>query len=134
VAQKRWRVDAQSRLDAVLTLASVNLPGGVLRRKSAEDELAMRQFLTEGGLQKRGKNIERRKEEKKKGRWWENDWFSLFPPDVISAEVQQIYADGALGLHTRNLKFGKPAAVFLSFSLSFHSSFFSFVLSFPLFF
>ncbi len=32
VAQKRWRVDTQSRLDAVLTLASVNLPGGVLVR------------------------------------------------------------------------------------------------------
>jgi exosome complex RNA-binding protein Rrp4 len=32
VAQKRWRVDTQSRLDSVLTLASVNLPGGVLVR------------------------------------------------------------------------------------------------------
>lgn len=78
VAQKRWKVDTQSRLDSILTLSSVNLPGGVLRRKSAEDELAMRQFLAEG--------------------------------DVISAEVQQIYHDGALGLHTRSLKYGKLAA------------------------
>jgi exosome complex component RRP4 len=27
--------------------------------------------------------------------------------DVISAEVQQIFHDGALGLHTRSLKYGK---------------------------
>ena len=47
------------------------------RRKSAEDELAMREFLVEG--------------------------------DVISAEVQQIFHDGALGLHTRSLKYGKLA-------------------------
>jgi hypothetical protein len=32
VAQKRWRVDTQSRLDSILTLASVNLPGGALVR------------------------------------------------------------------------------------------------------
>jgi exosome complex component RRP4 len=49
----------------------------VQRRKSAEDELAMREFLVEG--------------------------------DVISAEVQQIFHDGALGLHTRSLKYGKLA-------------------------
>ncbi|XP_056396616.1 exosome complex component RRP4 [Hyla sarda] len=75
VQQKRWKVDTNSRLDSVLLLSSVNLPGGELRRRSAEDELAMRSYLQEG--------------------------------DLISAEVQAVYSDGALSLHTRSLKYGK---------------------------
>lgn len=47
------------------------------RRKSAEDELAMRDYLQEG--------------------------------DLISAEVQSIFSDGAVSLHTRSLKYGKLA-------------------------
>ncbi|KAF6124181.1 exosome component 2 [Phyllostomus discolor] len=53
----------------------MNLPGGELRRRSAEDELAMRGFLQEG--------------------------------DLISAEVQAVFSDGAVSLHTRSLKYGK---------------------------
>ncbi|XP_077334279.1 exosome complex component RRP4 isoform X1 [Lithobates pipiens] len=75
VQQKRWKVDTNTRLDSVLLLSSVNLPGGELRRRSAEDELAMRSYLKEG--------------------------------DLISAEVQAVYSDGALSLHTRSLKYGK---------------------------
>ncbi|XP_043914487.1 exosome complex component RRP4 isoform X2 [Protopterus annectens] len=75
VQQKRWKVETNSRLDSVLLLSSVNLPGGELRRRSAEDELAMRDYLQEG--------------------------------DLISAEVQAVYSDGALSLHTRSLKYGK---------------------------
>uniref|UniRef100_UPI00358EEE5E exosome complex component RRP4 n=1 Tax=Myxine glutinosa TaxID=7769 RepID=UPI00358EEE5E len=75
VQQKRWKVDTKSRLDSVLLLSSVNLPGGELRRRSAEDELAMRDYLKEG--------------------------------DLISAEVQSIFSDGALSLHTRSLRYGK---------------------------
>ena len=45
------------------------------RRRSAEDELAMRQYLKEG--------------------------------DLVSAEVQNIFNDGALSLHTRSMKYGK---------------------------
>ena len=30
VGQRRWKVDTQSRLDSILKLSSVNLPGGVL--------------------------------------------------------------------------------------------------------
>nr|CAG4645654.1 EOG090X09DD [Lynceus sp. MCZ IZ 141354] len=75
VQQKRWKVDTKSRLDSVLLLSSVNLPAGEVRRKSAEDELAMRQYLQEG--------------------------------DLISAEVQNVFSDGALSLHTRSLKYGK---------------------------
>ncbi|KAL7415679.1 hypothetical protein BDY24DRAFT_406274 [Mrakia frigida] len=50
VAAKRWKVDAGSRQDAVLMLSSVNLPGGVQRRKLESDELQMRQFFEEGDL------------------------------------------------------------------------------------
>ncbi|TRY74768.1 hypothetical protein TCAL_09194 [Tigriopus californicus] len=75
VQQKRWKVNTNSRLDSVLLLSSVNLPGGELRRRSAEDELSMRKYLQEG--------------------------------DLISAEVQNVYHDGSLSLHTRSLKYGK---------------------------
>ncbi|XP_067215393.1 uncharacterized protein Naam [Linepithema humile] len=75
VQQKRWKVDINSKLDAVLLLSSVNLPGGELRRRSAEDEQTMRRYLQEG--------------------------------DLICAEVQSIFADGSLSLHTRVLKYGK---------------------------
>ncbi|XP_076343387.1 exosome complex component Rrp4 [Tachypleus tridentatus] len=75
VQQRRWKVETNSRLDSVLLLSSVNLPGGELRRKTAEDELTMRKYLAEG--------------------------------DPISAEVQSVFSDGSLSLHTRSLKYGK---------------------------
>jgi exosome complex component RRP4 len=75
VQQKRWKVETNARLDSVLQLSGVNLPGGELRRKTSEDEIMMRKYLKEG--------------------------------DLISAEVQNVFEDGALGLHTRSLKYGK---------------------------
>jgi len=81
VQQKRWKLDTNSRLDSVLLLSSVNLPGGELRRRSAEDELTMRQYLKEG--------------------------------DLVSAEVQNIFGDGALSLHTRSMKYGKLSQGYL---------------------
>ncbi|DBA68417.1 TPA: hypothetical protein ACH3X2_013719 [Trebouxia sp. C0005] len=77
VANKRWRIDLRSRQAAALMLSAVNLPGGVQRRRTAEDELNMRTVYAEG--------------------------------DLISAEVQSFYADGAIALHTRSLKYGKLA-------------------------
>lgn len=50
VQQKRWKIDVNGRLDAMLQISSVNLPGGELRRRSAEDELSMRNYLQEGDL------------------------------------------------------------------------------------
>ncbi|KAI3405565.2 rrp4 [Candida oxycetoniae] len=50
VANKRWKVDIGTKQDAILMLGSVNLPGGILRRKSESDELQMRNFLKEGDL------------------------------------------------------------------------------------
>lgn len=50
VGNKRWKVDIGASQDAVLQLGAVNLPGGILRRKSEDDELQMREFLKEGDL------------------------------------------------------------------------------------
>ncbi|KAF9942257.1 exosome non-catalytic core subunit rrp4 [Modicella reniformis] len=75
VAQKRWKVDVNARLDAILMLSSVNLPGGVQRRKQESDELQMRNFFVEG--------------------------------DLVVAELQTFFSDGAYSLHTRSLKYGK---------------------------
>lgn len=75
VGSKRWKVETNSRLDSILLLASINLPGGELRRKTIEDELMMRSFFKEG--------------------------------DLIVAEVQSVFQDGALSLHTRSLRYGR---------------------------
>jgi exosome complex component RRP4 len=48
VAMKRWKIDVSAKQDAMLLLSSVNLPGGVQRRKNEADELQMRQFFSEG--------------------------------------------------------------------------------------
>jgi exosome complex component RRP4 len=38
VQQKRWKVDTNSRLDSVLLLSSVNLPGGELVTKTRKSD------------------------------------------------------------------------------------------------
>lgn len=50
VQAARWKVDVNSHQDAILRLSSVNLPGGVQRRKLESDELEMRKFFEEGDL------------------------------------------------------------------------------------
>ncbi|EIW70870.1 hypothetical protein TREMEDRAFT_28582 [Tremella mesenterica DSM 1558] len=75
VGSLRWKVDAHARQDAILMLSSVNLPGGVQRRKIESDALKMREFLAEG--------------------------------DLLVAEVQAFFQDGAMSLHTRSLRYGK---------------------------
>ena len=50
VSIKRWKVDLNSRQEAGLLLSAVNLPGGVQRRRNAEDELNMRTLFSEGDL------------------------------------------------------------------------------------
>lgn len=50
VIQARWKVDINARQDARLDLTSVNLPGGVQRRRVEQDALKMREFLAEGDL------------------------------------------------------------------------------------
>eukprot|EP00200_Dunaliella_tertiolecta_P011663 CAMPEP_0202388924 /NCGR_PEP_ID=MMETSP1127-20130417/80199_1 /ASSEMBLY_ACC=CAM_ASM_000462 /TAXON_ID=3047 /ORGANISM="Dunaliella tertiolecta, Strain CCMP1320" /LENGTH=310 /DNA_ID=CAMNT_0048990517 /DNA_START=228 /DNA_END=1160 /DNA_ORIENTATION=- len=50
LAGKRWKVDLASRHEASLLLSAVNLPGGIQRRRNAEDELRMREVFREGDL------------------------------------------------------------------------------------
>lgn len=50
VQSRRWKVDIAAPLLAQLPLSSINLPGGVLRRRTTADELQMRQYFQEGEL------------------------------------------------------------------------------------
>lgn len=47
---RRWRVDVAAPLLAQLPLSAINLPGGILRKRTAVDELNIRTFFTEGDL------------------------------------------------------------------------------------
>jgi len=50
VQNNRWKVDVKSRLDAILSITNIHLPGGEQRRKGLEDERSMRSLLKEGDL------------------------------------------------------------------------------------
>ena len=85
VQTRRWKVDLSAPLLAHLPLSAINLPGGILRKRTSTDELAIRSFFREG--------------------------------ELVVAEVQSIFQDGAASLHTRSLKYGKLRnGVFLSVS------------------
>lgn len=85
VQTKRWKVELSAPLLAHLPLSAINLPGGILRKRTSTDELQIRTFFSEG--------------------------------DLLVAEVQSIYQDGAASLHTRSLKYGKLRnGVFLAVS------------------
>ncbi|KAF2824593.1 hypothetical protein CC86DRAFT_371172 [Ophiobolus disseminans] len=50
VQAKKWSVDIAAPMLANLPLSSINLPGGILRRRTAVDELNIRTFFSEGDL------------------------------------------------------------------------------------
>ncbi|EYC07018.1 hypothetical protein Y032_0072g650 [Ancylostoma ceylanicum] len=50
VQKARWKVDVNYRMSAILHLNNVNLPGGELRRKGLEDEVAMTEHLVVGDM------------------------------------------------------------------------------------
>ncbi|GAB4841183.1 exosome non-catalytic core subunit rrp4 [Ancistrocladus abbreviatus] len=50
VAQKRWRIDINSNQDAVLMLSSMNMPDKIQRRRTAVDELNMRNIFEENDV------------------------------------------------------------------------------------
>ncbi|KAK6530303.1 exosome non-catalytic core subunit rrp4 [Orbilia ellipsospora] len=50
VQTKRWRVDIAAPHSAALLLSSINLPGGILRKRTSTDELQIRTFFSEGDL------------------------------------------------------------------------------------
>mmetsp|Transcript_320 Transcript_320/g.495 ORF Transcript_320/g.495 Transcript_320/m.495 type:complete len:224 (+) Transcript_320:92-763(+) len=47
---KRWKVEIAGQRDAVLQLSAVNLPGGVQRMRTYEDQLSMRTLFSENDL------------------------------------------------------------------------------------
>lgn len=47
---RRWKVDIAAPLLGNLPLSSINLPGGILRKRTSVDELNIRTFFTEGDL------------------------------------------------------------------------------------
>jgi exosome complex component RRP4 len=50
VQAKRWRVDVGASQLAALPLSAINLPGGILRKRTETDELQIRSFFAEGDL------------------------------------------------------------------------------------
>ena len=50
VQSRRWKVDVAASVHASLLLSSINLPGGILRKRTAVDELNIRSFFGEGEL------------------------------------------------------------------------------------
>lgn len=50
VQSRRWKVDVAAPLLANLLLSSINLPGGILRKRTAVDELNNRAYFSEGEL------------------------------------------------------------------------------------
>ncbi|OQE29446.1 hypothetical protein PENSTE_c002G08881 [Penicillium steckii] len=50
VQGRRWKVDVAAPLLAQLPLSAINLPGGILRRRTSADELQIRTFFSEGDL------------------------------------------------------------------------------------
>lgn len=50
IGGKRWKIDLQAKQEANLMLSAVSLPGGTQRRRTAEDELHMRQIFKEGDI------------------------------------------------------------------------------------
>ncbi|KAG8215066.1 hypothetical protein J3R82DRAFT_8487, partial [Butyriboletus roseoflavus] len=79
VQPRRWKADANGRQEAILMLSSVNLPGGFCPG-------FQRRKLESDELQMR----------------------TFFEEgDLLVAEVQAFFSDGAMSLHTRSLKYGK---------------------------
>ncbi|KAK4627157.1 Exosome complex component rrp4 [Fulvia fulva] len=50
VQSRRWKLDVAAPLLANLLLSSINLPGGILRKRTSVDELNIRSFFGEGEL------------------------------------------------------------------------------------
>ncbi|TLS28690.1 hypothetical protein PpBr36_01526 [Pyricularia pennisetigena] len=50
VQARRWRVDVGGVQLAALPLSAINLPGGILRKRTETDELQIRSFFAEGDL------------------------------------------------------------------------------------
>jgi len=88
LGDKRWKVDVGGRQHALLLLSSVNLPGGIQRRRTQEDSLNMRAFFSENDVI----SVRARR----------RDWLLRAPHPAAtarsSADVKVVLRDVAVGL------------------------------------
>ncbi|KAI3439457.1 S1 domain-containing protein, partial [Psidium guajava] len=93
VAPKRWRLDINYSQDAVLMLSSINMPDGIQRRRTAEDELNMRSIFEENdvicaevrGFQHDGLHLQARSQ--KYGKLQRGQLLSI-PPYLVKRQKQ----------------------------------------------
>ncbi|XP_030552436.1 exosome complex component RRP4 homolog [Rhodamnia argentea] len=93
VAPKRWRLDINYSQDAVLMLSSINMPDGIQRRRTAEDELNMRSIFEENdvlcaevrGFQHDGLHLQARSQ--KYGKLQRGQLLSI-PPYIVKRQKQ----------------------------------------------
>ena len=81
--------------------------GDEQRRKSESDELAMRQFYTEGDLLSVRGAYTRRSVPAARALTPQPLAASAGGPTTAQAKVESFFQDGALSLHTRSMKYGK---------------------------
>lgn len=116
VGQKRWKVDLNSRQDAVLMLSSVNLPGGVQVTPPRAGRLercfswsAFGNTAKEAGIRRATDAEILRRKRPACGEHLRGCILVLVAgsSSVLQAEVQAFFSDGGISIHTRNLKYAK---------------------------
>ena len=109
VGSSRWKVDGNARQDAVLMLSSVNLPGGV--------QVRWQRVPLHGHAMVKGTHPSEGRLNRMHSRCASSlprgmcvvylTLTSSYSLQLLVAEVQAFFADGAMSLHTRSLKYGK---------------------------
>ncbi|KAI4326488.1 hypothetical protein MLD38_031798 [Melastoma candidum] len=103
VVPKRWKLNINYSQDAVLMLSSINLPDGIQRRRTAEDELNMRVVFEENdvicaevrGLQHDGIHLQARSQ--KYGKLCSGQLLSV-PPYLVKRRKQHLHHLDQLGV------------------------------------
>lgn len=104
VGPKRWKVETHASQNAVLMLSSINLPGGVQVRLPILLLLKSQTLLTSSVTLQQRRKLE--SDELQMRTFFQEG-------DLLVAEVQAFFGDGAMSLHTRSLKYGKVRPIFL---------------------
>lgn len=106
-AGKCWKLDINSWQDASLHLSAINLPGGIPRRRNADDELNMRQLYGKDLFAIRLLLVCTRIPHISytRARAFLRCTLRFDDDDLVSAEVQSVHRDGTVMLHTRGPKY-----------------------------